>query len=551
MRKILLTVIFAFWVSQSSAATYYIDPTCSSSGDGTTTMCGKHGPFNTWAKMPWAAGNTYSQKGGTTAYEQIIVGASGSPGKVITINSYGTGKANLNGAIVIPPISWKGPDGSGVYRMPGFGYDMLEDGVFLKWASTPGCLNGNYHYVWGGSSPNYYKPTKGTPADHVVEKIRNTGIQLGMNGYITITGFNFTKYVYGITGGSLKNKTANSQITITDNAFSDMQFGVWINFNGATSHGNKITHNTFNYIMSSIEFQNQGDCKSHGIHDSVDISNNTITHCSQIRGSNGAYSWSDVNTAGWDEEGVGFQDLSNSNIHHNTISGHCRGIVLFTCAGDDSFNNNIYKNYISTDAEPLMFNPRTVNPPAHSFYNNNAYYNILIGGRLWYATGMYLGNVPNPTAQYNKIYNNTILPAAIGILFPEYADYYVIKNNIISGGKNSLIANTGISTPLHIIYDYNLYQSGVEWSSWLSNSKMVLNWAHWKALGANYDPHSPAPGNPRFVNAKGGDYSLTLSSPAKWAGVSMGLTNDYADRPVHNPPSLGAFEYLKIPASKP
>lgn len=528
---------------KAHGATYYIDPTCSSSGDGTTTTCGPHGPFNTWAKVRWAAGNTYSQKGGTTAYEQITVGASGKPGNVITINSYGTGKANLNGGITIPSSSWKGPDANGVYRTSGFGYDMLEDGVFLRWASSPNCQNGNYHYVWGGSSPNYYKPSNGTPDKHVVERIKRVGIELADNNYITITGLNIVKYVYGIVGSELKKGKSNNYITINNNLFSDMQFGVWFNFNNATSNGIKIEHNSFNYIMSSIELQNQGDCKSNGIYDSVDISYNTITHCSQIRGSNGAYNWSDVNTAGWDDEGIGFQGLSNSNIHHNKITGYCRGVVLFTCAGDSSYNNNFFSNFIKTDKEPLMFNPRTIAPPAKAFYNNNVYYNVLIGGSLGFATGLYLGNVPNPTTSYNKIYNNTILPVTNGLYFPQYSDFYEIKNNIFSGGKNYLVANVGAALPEHIVYDHNLYHSGVAWSSWLVNGKKSLGWSQWKTLGPNFDMHSPVPTKPLFTNAAIGDYTLTSRSPAKWSGVNVQLTTDYADKPVHSPPSIGAYEY--------
>jgi|GEM_PF-2224606 len=96
--------------ARAQAAMYYIDPTCSTSGDGTTTTCGDHGPFKTWAEVPWAAGNTYSQKGGTTAYEQITVGASGTAGYPITITSYGTGNAILNGGITIPADSWAAND---------------------------------------------------------------------------------------------------------------------------------------------------------------------------------------------------------------------------------------------------------------------------------------------------------------------------------------------------------------------------------------------------------------------------------------------------------
>ena len=542
MQQVLLLTVMIFWAVPAWAATYYVDPTCRTGGDGTTTTCGAHGPFKAWADVPWGAGNTYSQKGGTTAFEQITVGASGKPGKVITITSYGTGSANLNGSITIPPGSWKGPDTNGVYSMAGFGYNILEDGVFLKWASGPGCQNGNFHYKWGSASPEYYKPTSGTPAGHTVEKVRTAGIQLGTHSHIAISGFTFTKYRYGITGNATKKGTTNNYITITDNSFTNLQFGVWINFNNATSQGISVRNNKFDYLFSSIELQNQGDCKSNGIHNLVEISHNTITHCSQVSGVNGAYDWSQVDTAGWDKEGIGFQDLSNSNVHHNSISGVCRGIVLFTCANDESFNNNFFRNYIKTDKEPLMFQPRFAEPPARSFYNNNAYHNILIGGKAGFAAAIYAANVPNPVATYNNIYNNTLIPATNGIFFDKVADYYNIKNNIIAGGANYQIVQMGEAAPQHNTFDHNLYV-GKSWTTFKQNNKKGFSWLQWKSLGTNYDDHSPGPANPHFKNAAGGDFSLTSSSPARWAGCNVGLTIDYDGKPLHDPPSIGAYEY--------
>lgn len=76
------------------APTYYVDPTCGVNGDGTTTTCGIHGPFNSWNNVsPWAAGNTYAGKGGTSeTFTTYSIQASGTAGNPITITSYGTGQ---------------------------------------------------------------------------------------------------------------------------------------------------------------------------------------------------------------------------------------------------------------------------------------------------------------------------------------------------------------------------------------------------------------------------------------------------------------------------
>ncbi|MFO0779536.1 MAG: hypothetical protein U0223_18250 [Nitrospira sp.] len=73
---------------------FYIDPTCVGSGDGTTTTCGEHGPFNSWKKISsWVPGAIYAGKGGESeTLTNFIMRQSGSPGKPITVTSFGPGQ---------------------------------------------------------------------------------------------------------------------------------------------------------------------------------------------------------------------------------------------------------------------------------------------------------------------------------------------------------------------------------------------------------------------------------------------------------------------------
>lgn len=64
-------------------ATYYIDPEAASTGTGTLTD-----PFQSWASVTWAAGNTYLQKAGTTFVGTITPNQSGSSGNRIVIGTY-------------------------------------------------------------------------------------------------------------------------------------------------------------------------------------------------------------------------------------------------------------------------------------------------------------------------------------------------------------------------------------------------------------------------------------------------------------------------------
>ena len=476
------------WASQVFGATYYIDPTCTSSGDGTTTTCGTHGPFKTWAEVSWAAGNTYLQKGGTTAREEITVGASGRAGNLVTIGSYGTGKAIIDGAV--PISSWTANDPvAGVYSTPAVtNSGILEDGKFLKCASDTSCRGGNWFWISG--IKNYYKPTSGTPANHTVEYMRNAGIQLGDHHYITIDGLAFTKCRCGVTSSASDGST-NSYITITNCEFYNMPWGIVI-FMGdldGTSTNITITHNTFAYINNSIELGASGCVTGNSPNNfsSVEIAYNTITYGSQVYGAD--YVWHDrVGYYMWDDEGIGTQNIVNSSIHHNTISGHCNGIVHFVCTGDSAYNNDIYNNYVDVDGAALYMRPGTRSENAKAFYNNRIYYNVAIGrGDIsLVAAGCAVGlfNVDSPVPIHNYFYNNTIIAKYVGI-YGVGADYYTIKNNIFYALDLMGYGRYHIALPdswSSIFVDYNLYYPGSNTfiNPWAAQGRQKT-WAEWKA----------------------------------------------------------------------
>lgn len=73
---------------------FYIDPTCEDNGDGSTQTCGEHGPFNSWNNISqWIPGAIYAGRGGTSeTLTNFVMKQSGSPGKPITITSFGAGQ---------------------------------------------------------------------------------------------------------------------------------------------------------------------------------------------------------------------------------------------------------------------------------------------------------------------------------------------------------------------------------------------------------------------------------------------------------------------------
>jgi parallel beta-helix repeat protein len=64
-------------------ATYYIDPSATSPGNGTLAS-----PFRSWTSVTWAPGNTYLQKRGTTYSGVFQLSASGTRFQRITVGAY-------------------------------------------------------------------------------------------------------------------------------------------------------------------------------------------------------------------------------------------------------------------------------------------------------------------------------------------------------------------------------------------------------------------------------------------------------------------------------
>ena len=507
-------------------------------------------------------------KGGTTASEKVTVGASN-----VTLNSYGTGNAIIDGGTAISPGSWKGPDANGVYSQPNFQSPVLEDGVYLYnsiFTAPTAPPAGQYSEYWGQATV-YYHPSSGKPADHKVERVAAAGIELGLNNHVTIEGFSFTKVLYGIH--SIPTSTgAVSNITITNNNFSNIEFGVWLNFYNAAATGNSITYNTFDSCFSNIEFYKSSGSTS-GSHSSMTIAHNTITHSGMVNPPTYAYDWDYVDANGWDKEGIGMQDPVNCNIYNNTIIGHARGIVVYVDPKFSGNTNNFYNNFIVGSMSPIVLEP---DPGAASFYSNKVYNNILVniegktvggvddphppGSGIDGDEGYVLvvRNTSNPSKIYNYIYNNTLYGGrADGIAV---AQQYVVENNIIYGTSNSYDT---ITTPNTSIIDYNLYYLG-QWGGAFYANNVGLNWSQWQAKG--FDAHSINGVNPTFTNGSGSipastpwslsypvplnllatDFQLQSSSPAIHTGVNVGLTSDYAGNPVHNPPSIGAYEFNSL-----
>jgi hypothetical protein len=568
----LLLIFLSAWPGWG--ATYYIDPTCSSSGDGTTTSCGTHGPFKTWAELGrgcggsncWAAGNTYSQKGGTTAYETITVGASGTIGNVITINSYGTGQAIINGAVTISDGDWTN-EGGGIYSIVGTSYYLLLEGssadtaVFLHQTAKAnlGSIGNYYDYHYSGDGKTYYAPTDGVFAGHIRQWLRPYGINTNTKDYITIDNIAFTKHRKGI-GNGVNPGSGYNNITVTNCTFSNTENGIFMVSHDYNSTNLTIQNNNFDFMMAAVEIQSGhgGADEDGGIstHTGTNVSNNTMTNIGSVWTSSGpaSYTWQTV----WypdglgtnDLEGIGTQNSINGNFYNNNITGIGRGIIFYATYNNKTTGNNVYSNFLNVVSYGIVGAPRTT---AVEFSNNSYHHNIFINGTSYL---VWLGNVSSPTTTYNYFYNNTLIAKSVAIKMDPTADYWDIKNNIFYNPYNQFVSWPDSAPKLHFIFDYNLYyplKGGTGGNKWYYNPTSKT-WTTWRELG--FDQHSPTPGDPLFTNGSGqlslpSDFTFSSKSPAKWAGVDVAFKTDYARNAVHNPPSIGAYEFIPPPISSP
>ena len=555
-----LTIVL--WCSPLWAATYYIDPSCSSNGDGTTTSCGTNGPFKGWSEVTWAPGNTYAQKGGTTWYGTITVGASGTAAAPITITSYGTGMANLSGLITVS--AWTANDPvSGTYSTPSVsGYAWYEDGVPLLYGSRASSLTPGQVY-WNSGAKNYYVPTTATPSSHTIQATLCDGIYIGSNNYITINNLSFLKYAEAIgnlVGGPHPSGLCNTGITVTNCTFDDVGWAVNIINNNAMSSAINISNNNISYAGNSIELGAMGT----GYYSNCTIANNQILYCSEKEGSNNLWR---IQNGGYhytfwyyDSEGIGTQNLNSSSINNNIITGDCRGIVHYVFSGSNGNNNNFYKNYINVAQDALQFSSES----GATFYNNSAYYNILDGGEYdsQYSGGWNVALLltsPSTLSGTNYIYNNDIISGGnlciVGT--STVLGNYNIENNIILGSNLSMLSSLiYIPGTTNLVFNRNLWypttNSKVSTYEWYVGSAHDT-FAQWQAVGFDVSP-TPSPADPLFDNTSGSlsqprDFMIGDKSPAKGAGISVGLTSDYIGTTVSNPPSIGAYEFSLAPVT--
>jgi len=514
-------------------AIYYIDYTAGNdSWDGLAPeyVSGSNGPWKNATKASGAfnAGDTIKFKCGETwTYQGFTVNSSGSAGSPITFTSYGTGnKPKFHHAQII--TDWVEVDETGVYTK---GYSacgwLLEDGVGLVKASDQYCSDGNWWFhEW---DTIYYKPTDGVPGDHTVERAAGSFITLNpeTRSYIVIDGL----HIECVGSAIYKGLTyAADHITVQNCHIERAYSGFWFDVTaGATTTELNILNNTFDYVSNAIYLFTAATV-------TATVSRNVITHACQAYGGNFSL---------FDAEGISLQNMKNSVIEYNEISGeYCTaaGIVHWDfTSGEIETTNNVFRyNYIHDISGAGIAHGGT----AVSSGNCEIYGNIITnyGSDITGAPhgGLRL-NRAQTSATPSKVYNNVCYNGDVGIYLNALTDYYTINNNIVHTMSSYLVQSNVLIG--NNIFDYNCYKDAATGTPFYYNAGK--NWADWKTWCGG-DSHSLT-SDPLLIDPTDSppDFRLKPNSPCINKSVEVGLAEDYWGNyvPQGGAPDIGAYEY--------
>lgn len=497
----------------------------------------------------------------------IIAPSSGTNGHPIIYKNADGDTPNIDLSVNVGGSSGWTDKGGGVYRKKGFGRVLWEDDVPLKAATSESCSDGNWYYRIA-SNLLYYRPTSGTPADHTIRTMwfgsgwAPYGLDLRNKSNITVYGLTFNRCGGGIGHGQNISSPVSpiTNIILHHNKFTKCMWAIWsqVVSNGVESDV-FIYDNHINYCNSGISaWTNSDNTPGHTQHHTrYSVSGNQILNLYSI---SDIKVWSDALLTSYyytDHEGISFQDVQDSIISNNIITNTFvkamtsdeywnRAIYFYLTNGDTATSgNSILRNYISGHFYPAIY--ISTAKEFEGFENNLIAYNVLyygLSGRDHISFGLNSAS-DNPLTGTNYFINNTIYnsTAGLGMSIRNHMNgKWVVSNNMIKSGSFANISadnNTG-----RLTFDHNIYP-GANWGFQINTSGMTFT--TWKSSG--YDTVGSSTSDPLFVNATpsaASDFMLRGTSPAKWAGVNLGLsalTHDYAGNPVHNPPSIGAYEY--------
>jgi len=237
----------------------------------------------------------------------------------------------------------------------------------------------------------------------------------------------------------------------------------------------------------------------------------------------------DVTVTGQKSKDGSAFDFSNAGTDGNAET--TSGIIERCYAYDNSVSNGVLK--FSDPTDKLNTDPDAINITVR-------YSKLIDDDQLIKLNGYGI----------SYFYNNTFVAKAKGsaamiTLVDDHTQTVIFKNNILEGTANYGLrvedSNEGTLIATHNIYSTGI-GTGLDINSLDYDGK---TWAEW--VNAKYDATGSIVADP-LLNA---DYFPLPGSPVENAGIAIaGITTDFANNTVSNPPEIGAYEIQQLWAPK-
>jgi hypothetical protein len=512
--------------AQSSGLTYYVDAT---GGSDSNTGLAPATPWKTINKVNrsiFQPGDSILLKRGEIWREQLTVSSSGSSGHVITYAAFGTGaNPRLTGCDIFSPWTYEAP--SYFVSKPAPPYFVLQDGALLtKVASKSSLAPGTFWYDTANKKLYIRALSDANPADHLIEASVRPSTSTGLadfNGksYVTINsidiiysermGINNYAGTSNQTNQWVKNSTSSYTakggiVFASDNkpfsySLIDSCTVHHVNLDGTAAYeGITIMYGT------NFEIKN---CTVHDhIHEGIDVHSGNPSGVSSIGTIHGnlVYRYTGIDP----RPGIYVDGGESIDIYGNVVYGqksaslpYAQGIFLNTeLPGNANSNIRVFYNILYDNNEGIALHSQNGSDLTSISIFNNVFAKNTGHGLYWDSTVL---NHLKGTQQ--------------------------LKNNIFWGNTGTQIADltTGAYAIAQTIIDYNLFAA--------------------LASSDTFGLHPVKTSDAKFTDYAQNDYTLQSTSPARNAGVNVGLTTDFAGNPVPawlgKNPDIGAFETIQ------